>query len=45
MMKIVTILEAIKVEEKKGFLFLILITPNIKADMVKSEIDRYLINF
>ncbi|HGK9975247.1 TPA: protein rep, partial [Streptococcus pneumoniae] len=34
-------MEAIKIEEKKEFLFLTLTTPNIKADMVKSEIDRF----
>lgn len=40
-MKIATMMEAIKVEEKKEFLFLTLTTPNIKADMVRSEIDRF----
>ncbi|WP_113622498.1 protein rep, partial [Staphylococcus aureus] len=40
-MKIATMMEAIKVEEKKEFLFLTLTTPNIKGDMVKSEIDRF----
>ncbi|MEB9710479.1 protein rep, partial [Bacillus cereus] len=39
--KIATMMEAIKIEEKKEFLFLTLTTPNIKADMVKSEIDRF----
>lgn len=34
-------MEAIKIEEKKEFLFLTLTTPNIKADMVKGEIDRF----
>ncbi|OTW48876.1 replication protein [Bacillus thuringiensis serovar silo] len=40
-MKIALMIEAIKVEEKKEFLFLTLTTPNIKADAVKSEIDRF----
>jgi len=40
-MKIATMMEAIKVEEKKEFLFLTLTTPNIKADMVRNEIDRF----
>ncbi|MCI4601721.1 protein rep, partial [Escherichia coli] len=40
-MKIATMMEAIKVEEKKEFLFLTLTTPNIKVDMVRSEIDRF----
>jgi plasmid rolling circle replication initiator protein Rep len=40
-MKIATMMEAIKNEEKKEFLFLTLTTPNIKADMVRSEIDRF----
>lgn len=40
-MKISIMMEAIKVEEKKEFLFLTLTTPNIKADMVRSEIDRF----
>jgi plasmid rolling circle replication initiator protein Rep len=40
-MKIATMMESIKVEEKKEFLFLTLTTPNIKADMVRSEIDRF----
>lgn len=40
-MKIATMMEAVKIEEKKDFLFLTLTTPNIKADMVKSEIDRF----
>ncbi|WP_144511825.1 protein rep [Bacillus thuringiensis] len=40
-MKIATMMEAIKLEEKKEFLFLTLTTPNVKADMVKSEIDRF----
>ncbi|OTZ26431.1 protein rep, partial [Bacillus thuringiensis] len=34
-------MEAIKIEEKKEFLFLTLTTPNIKADTVKSEIVRF----
>lgn len=40
-MKIATMMEAIKLEEKKEFLFLTLTTPNIKGDAVKSEIDRF----
>ncbi|MED2694144.1 protein rep [Bacillus thuringiensis] len=40
-MKIATMMEAIKVEENKDFLFLTLTTPNIKGDEVKSEIDRF----
>ncbi|MED3275672.1 protein rep [Bacillus thuringiensis] len=40
-MKISTMMEAVKNEEKKEFLFLTLTTPNIKADAVKSEIDRF----
>ncbi|QWI46937.1 protein rep [Bacillus mycoides] len=40
-MKISTMMEAVKIEEKKEFLFLTLTTPNIKADMVRSEIDRF----
>lgn len=40
-MKIATMMEAIKLEEKKEFLFLTLTTPNIKAGSVKSEIDRF----
>lgn len=40
-MKIATMMEAIRLEEKKEFLFLTLTTPNIEADMVKSEIDRF----
>ncbi|MES5943919.1 MULTISPECIES: protein rep [unclassified Bacillus cereus group] len=40
-MKIATMMEAVKNEEKKEFLFLTLTTPNIKADMVRSEIDRF----
>ncbi|MDA1937193.1 protein rep [Bacillus thuringiensis] len=40
-MKIATMMEAIKLEEKKEFLFLTLTTPNIKGDAVRSEIDRF----
>jgi plasmid rolling circle replication initiator protein Rep len=40
-MKIGTMMEAIKLEEKKEFIFLTLTTPNIKAEEVKSEIDRF----
>lgn len=40
-LKISTMMEAIKVEEKKVFLFLTLTTPNIKDEFVKSEIDRF----
>ncbi|MEK4504377.1 protein rep [Bacillus sp. FSL R12-0069] len=40
-LKIATMMEAIKFEEKKEFLFLTLTTPNIKGDVVKSEIDRF----
>ncbi|MGE1026516.1 protein rep [Bacillus sp. GMs2/2] len=40
-MKIATMMEAIKIEEKKKFLFLTLTTPNIKDELVKSEIDRF----
>lgn len=40
-MKIATMMEVIKIEEKKEFLFLTLTTPNIKGDMVRSEIDRF----
>ncbi|MFB9758325.1 protein rep [Ectobacillus funiculus] len=40
-MKISIMMEAIRLEEKKDFLFLTLTTPNIKADAVKSEIDRF----
>lgn len=40
-MKISVMMEAIKVDEKKDFLFLTLTTPNIKADSVKTEIDRF----
>lgn len=40
-MKIATMMEAIKLEEKKEFLFLTLTTPNIKGDEVRSEIDRF----
>ncbi|OQR53091.1 protein rep [Bacillus sp. CDB3] len=40
-MKIATMMEAIKCEEKKEFLFLTLTTPNIKDDAVRSEIDRF----
>ena len=40
-MKIATMMEAVKIEEKKEYLFLTLTTPNIKADMVRSEIDRF----
>lgn len=40
-MKIATMMEAMKQEENKVFLFLTLTTPNIKGDLVKSEIDRF----
>ncbi|MDM5152494.1 protein rep [Bacillus sp. DX1.1] len=40
-MKIATMMEAIKLEEKKEFLFLTLTTPNVKGDAVRSEIDRF----
>ncbi|OTX64096.1 replication protein, partial [Bacillus thuringiensis serovar novosibirsk] len=40
-MKIAMMMEAVKIEEKKEFLFLTLTTPNIKADMVRNEIDRF----
>ncbi|EJR48171.1 hypothetical protein IIO_06654 [Bacillus cereus VD115] len=40
-MKIATMMEVIKLEEKKEFLFLTLTTPNVKGDAVKSEIDRF----
>ncbi|MEK4654655.1 MULTISPECIES: protein rep [unclassified Niallia] len=40
-MKISVMMEAIKVDENKDFLFLTLTTPNIKADSVKTEIDRF----
>ncbi|MEK4614496.1 protein rep [Bacillus sp. FSL K6-0067] len=40
-MKIAIMMEAIKLEEKKELLFLTLTTPNVKGDMVKSEIDRF----
>jgi plasmid rolling circle replication initiator protein Rep len=40
-MKIATLMEAIKFEENKEFLFLTLTTPNIKGDEVRSEIDRF----
>ncbi|KXY84886.1 protein rep [Bacillus sp. FSL W7-1294] len=40
-MKIATMMEAIKCEEKKEFLFLTLTTPNIKGDAVKGEIDKF----
>ncbi|QDZ77204.1 protein rep [Bacillus cereus] len=40
-MKIATMMEAIKIEKKKEFLFLTLTTPNIKDELVKSEIDRF----
>ncbi|WP_254853899.1 protein rep, partial [Bacillus cereus] len=40
-MKIATMMEAIKLEENKEFLFLTLTTPNIKGDAVRSEIDRF----
>ncbi len=40
-MKISIVMEAIKTEQNKEFLFLTLTTPNIKAEEVKSEIDRF----
>lgn len=40
-MKISTMMEAIKFEENKEFLFLTLTTPNIKGEEVRSEIDRF----
>lgn len=40
-MKIATVMEAIKLEENKEFLFLTLTTPNIKGGAVKREIDRF----
>ncbi|MEK4614543.1 protein rep, partial [Bacillus sp. FSL K6-0067] len=40
-MKIAMMMEAIKNEEKKVFLFLTLTTPNIEGEFVKSEIDRF----
>lgn len=39
-MKIAIMMEAIKQEKNKEFIFLTLTTPNIKADEVKNEIDR-----
>lgn len=39
--KIATMMEAIKLDENKEFLFLTLTTPNIKGGAVKSEIDRF----
>lgn len=40
-LKIAMMMEAIKLEEKKEFLFLTLTTPNIQGDVVKNEIDRF----
>ncbi|MEK4504384.1 protein rep [Bacillus sp. FSL R12-0069] len=40
-MKIAIMMEAVKIEKKKEFLFLTLTTPNIKGDMVRSEVDRF----
>src|SRR5699024_3601669 len=40
-MKISIMMEAIRLEKNKEFIFLTLTTPNIKADEVKSEIDRF----
>ncbi|MGH0951350.1 protein rep [Bacillus mycoides] len=40
-MKIATMMEVIKSEENKVFLFLTLTTPNIEGEFVKSEIDRF----
>lgn len=40
-LKISVMMEAIKLEENKEFLFLTLTTPNIKADLVRSEINRF----
>ncbi len=40
-LKIAMMMEVIKLEEKKEFLFLTLTTPNIKGDAIRSEIDRF----
>lgn len=40
-MKIATMMEAIRIEQKKEFLFLTLTTPNSKGALVKQEIDRF----
>src|SRR5699024_12562650 len=40
-MKISIMMESIKLEENKEFIFLTLTTPNIKGEDVKSEIDKF----
>ena len=40
-MKLSIMLEALRIEEQKEFIFLTLTTPNIKGDKVKEEITRF----